>query len=175
MGPFDENGVPMYNPKMFNQAAEICYHPTVVTQYGFARYNRWIELGEESDYKEFKICANWLANNTQKRGQKEFAVWLIPFGVRTPRIPPNWVSAITQGQGLSLLLRLYVLEPSNLLKTTIQNIANSFYFTLREGGVITKMTKERYFLQEAGDICILNGCIAALVGLLEYLEVFSNK
>lgn len=174
MGPFDKEGVPMFKPTMFDRSAPICYHPTVVIQYGFARYNLWLESNDPSDFKEFKICANWLKDNVEKDDKGRFLCWSIPFGVRTPRIKPPWISCITQGQGLSLLLRLNKIEPNPELENVIHGITKSFLILYKDGGILSKMTNGRYFLQETGDICILNGCIAAIVGLLEYLEIFDN-
>lgn len=173
-GPLDASGIPMFDPRLSGINESICYHPTVIIQYGLAKYNRWVQTSLDSDYDDFSLCCEWLIKNVASSPNAKFSAWYIPFDHIKLKIKAPWISALTQAQGLSLLLRYYEQNTDKKLKAILQKIAHAFLFSLEEGGVTSKIG-EFFFLQEAGSIRILNGCLSALIGLYEYLELFEDK
>ena len=51
LGGFDQEGIPLFNPKSLKLEGEPSYHPIVIVQYGLANYNLWIEQGK-NEYKD---------------------------------------------------------------------------------------------------------------------------
>lgn len=171
-GYIDEMGIPVYNAIKFTQKEEYIYHPTVVIQYGLAHFNLWKRDKEDASFHSFRACAGWILNHAKWDTQNRFMLWSIPLEHTDLGHTAGWISALTQGQAISLLLRF--LPYTNQNHETIQIIKNaliSFYIELEAGG-LTSTYPEGKFLQESGNIRILNGCLTAFTGLIEYLEVF---
>lgn len=172
-GPLDENGIPLFDPKHINLPSKLVYHPTVIIQYALAKYNIWLENNDDSSFKDFITNSKWLINNLKEEERGRFLVWYIPFDIRTPYVKAPWISALTQGEGLAVLLRYHQHFPSESTEQIIRNVVEVFKYTVKEGGVLSKY-KDGYFLQEVTEIKILNGCMTALICLLEFLKHFED-
>lgn len=94
---FDEKGIPV------NQLADgsIIYFPTTIAQYGLGAYDVWLMTGKEDAYDTFTRCAQWLFADQDERGG-----WQVFRKLRVNVGCPY--SAMTQGQGASLLYRFGV-------------------------------------------------------------------
>ena len=171
-GFIDDEGIPVYNAVKFTHKENYIYHPTVVIQYGLANFNLWMRNRDDNAFNSFKACAHWIFSNAKWDSQNRFMLWSIPFEHKDLGHKAGWISALTQGQAISLLLR-YLPYSDNIHEVTqiIQNGLKSFYIDLEAGG-LTSSYPEGKFLQESGNIRILNGCLTAFVGLIEYLHVF---
>jgi hypothetical protein len=171
-GYIDELGIPVYDSIKFTGKNEFIYHPTVVIQYGLANFNRWKQNNDETTFKVFVCCAHWILSNAEWDAQNRFMVWRIPLKHADLGHSEGWISALTQGQAISLLLRYlpFSKQKESIVKV-IKSAIRSFYFELDEGGLTTTYSEGK-FLQESGDLRILNGCLTAFAGLVEYLEVF---
>lgn len=173
-GYIDGKGIPVYNALKFTNKVEYIYHPTVVIQYGLACFNLWKKNNEKISFHSFKICAEWLISQAKWDSQERFIIWSIPLEHKDLGHKTGWISALTQGQAISLLLRFLPYTNQNLETIhIIKNALKSFYFELDVGG-LTSTYPEGKFLQESGNIRILNGCLTAFTGLIEYLEVFPD-
>lgn len=174
-GPLDYQGIPMFDTDKVGINQGICYHPTVVIQYGLAKFNIWCIHQQDTDYHDFVKCCEWLIDNISELNKNGALGWKIMFPVSRLLIDGAWISGLTQAQGLSLLLRYYQYKnteeaTSNLIK----KIAQSFTIPVKQGGVLSDMGDDEFFLQEAKTYRILNGCLSALVGLYEYLSLFDD-
>lgn len=171
-GFIDEFGIPVYNSIKFTQKKEYIYHPTVIIQYGLANFNQWKITREVCYLNSFLSCSQWILQNAKWDKNNLFMQWAIPMKQRDLGHDAGWISALTQGQAISLLLRyLPFSNNDNFVINVIKNALNSFYVDLSQGG-ITSTYPEGKFLQEAGNIRILNGCLTAFTGLIEYIEVY---
>lgn len=169
-GVFDSEGIPLFDPKSMGWQGELCYHPTVVVQYGLACWER-----RNHGYgNSFKLCAEWLLNHADIF-KGDGMVWYIPFSIRTPKVEAPWISALTQAQAISLLLRYRNLYPSDELELCIHGAAKSMLIPHENGGLLFENAKGEFFFEEASDIHILNGCLTSLFGLVEYLNVFDDE
>src|ERR1700730_4983810 len=96
---FDAAGVPcQVNPAGF--------HPTAVAQYALAQWNEYLTTAAENHRKAFLTQAHWLIDHECRIGD-DAGGWPISlphpdFHTRGP-----WLSALTQGGALSVLLRAY--------------------------------------------------------------------
>lgn len=171
-GYIDEQGIPVFYAKKFTHKEEFVYHPTVVIQYGLACFNLWKINHDIEALNSFKVCVHWIINNAKWDSNNKFIFWGIPLDHFDLGHKSGWISALTQGQAISLLLR-YLPFSTNYydLISLIQNALKSFYIELEDGG-LTSTYPEGKFLQESGNIRILNGCLTAFTGLIEYIEVF---
>lgn len=173
-GYIDKNGIPVFNALKFTHKEEYIYHPTVVIQYGLANFNLWKKNHNKAFFSSFKACAYWICSEAKWDSKNRFIQWSIPLEHNDLGHNAGWISALTQGQAISLLLRFlpHATQKDEILQL-IKNALKSFYIELEDGG-LTSTYPEGKFLQESGNIRILNGCLTAFTGLIEYLEVFPD-
>ena len=173
LGPVDNSGIPMFDPAKMNLKGDVCYHPVVIIQYGLAHYDLWIS-GQEPALDIFKLCSKWLMEHVAEEPNGRFLCWYFQFPLRTPKIEPPWISGFAQGQGVSLLARYYTLTKDARAKQVCAGLLKSFYYSHQHGGVSSFGKPGVVFIQEVGEIFVLNGYLAALNGIREYLQVFDD-
>ena len=175
-GPLDEKGVPLYRTKKSGLREQYIYHPTVIIQFGLANYDRWRESRKASNRLGFERCVDWLVTNVEQVGD----VWGWPskMHLRTPRANPPWFSGMTQGQGISLLLRAYALSPRDDIKSAMDRVLKSFLITTDHMGVISVWEDDVLFVEEVGvkpELRILNGALYGFYGIKEYQDYFVDE
>ena len=169
-GRLDEHGVPVTDLRRIGitiSKREV-YHPTPIIQYGLANYNKFIDTQEERYLKGFISCADYLRNTILADASIPYRGISIPFAHKALKLKTNWVSGMTQGQALSLLIRASSYESSGTkLDAAITKCFKSLSLPIEEGGVAL-FEEKYYFIEEAGNLKILNGFLYALIGLIEY-------
>jgi heparosan-N-sulfate-glucuronate 5-epimerase len=172
-GAYDSNGIPQldYRGKIGRQ-----YNPIAIAQYGLGNYNLLRRTGSAARRDNFLRVANWLVLHLEQNPQG-LAVWNHNFDWEyrdTLRAP--WYSALAQGQGISVLVRAYLLgnkkdAGNSRYLAAAQRALASFFKPVTEGGVT--------FTDEQGDVWfeeylvsppthILNGFIWAAWGVYDY-------
>jgi hypothetical protein len=172
----DGQGIPLWDPRSFRLAGPPLYHPTVIIQYGLAHHDRAVD-GDSSAEEVFLRCARWVEDHAIGEPRGRFVVWPFPFPLRTPRIAPNWISGMTQGQALSLLTRAFAMTGAARTAEIAHRAARSFCFSVEEGGVVSQSRSGSMFIEEvaaAPKLHILNGALYGLFGLHEYLQSFDD-
>lgn len=163
-GPFDERGIPMldYRGKLGRQ-----YNPIAIAQYGLANWNLWLETKDETRREKAVAIADWLVEKLEPNARGR-AVWMHPFDwdYRTTLKAP-WFSALAQGQGISLLVRV----PGEKYLAAATRAMDVFHHPIKDGGVVHVDEKGRTWLEEYlvdPPTHILNGFLWASWGLYDY-------
>ena len=175
-GPLDEDGLPLWNPKQARLRGGPLYNPIVVIQYGLAHYDLALD-GDSAADAMFLRCARWVEENAAAEPRGRFAIWPYTFPLRTPPVKPPWISGMAQGQALSLLARAYVKTRSAATEAVARHAAQSFCYTLSDGGIVAQSASGALFIEEVAHspaVHILNGCLYGLFGLWEYTRVFED-
>jgi len=167
-GPFDGEGIPMldYKGKVGKQ-----YNPIAIAQYGLGHYNFYKRTGEKKHYSIFLKQADWMERNLE-RNPKGLHVWNHHFDWEYRQyLKAPWYSALSQGQGISLLIRAFVETKEKRYFDAVKNAFESFKKEISQGGV--KYTDENGFIwfEEAlvnPPTHTLNGFIWALWGVNDY-------
>lgn len=173
LGSFDDSGIPLYDPSNMGLEKQLCYHPTVIIQYALACFEK-IELDEEYHHQFLRV-AFWLEQHTEEIGKTGMLGWSIPFGIRTPKIEAPWFSALTQSQGVSVLIRLYELEKRKETLDILKAVVKPLVIDIAHGGMLYRDDYGNSFFEEAGKIHILNGCLSCLYGLQEFLSIEKDE
>jgi hypothetical protein len=162
-GPFDERGVPLldYRGTLGRQ-----YNPIAIAQYGLANWNLWLETKEEGRRLKAVAVADWLVERLEANAHNR-PVWMHHFDwdYRTPLKAP-WYSALAQGQGISLLVRV----PGEKYLSAAKRAVDVFHHPIADGGVIHVDAKGRTWLEEYlvdPPTHILNGFLWASWGLYD--------
>ena len=172
-GMLDEYGVP------FNAAIKkypATYHPTTIAQYGLANWNKYLST-EDQKYKEaFILQARWLIAHMVPHIHNT-SVWPIPFAAPNYYAPTQWLSAMTQGNVISVLTRAYQVTNEHIYLEIASRAARIFEFDIRDGGVSSFMKESDIFFEEVAvypAAHILNGYFFALFGLYDYVNICPN-
>jgi hypothetical protein len=150
------------------------YHPVRIAQYGLHRHARWRDSRSAADRQAFVAQADWLAQNQRVH---QGVAGCYPYDFPNPRFnaAAGWISAMAQGEAISLLLRAFASERDQTYFTAALRAAEPFRFDLANGGVVFRTALGDTFLEEVAALPaahILNGHIYSLWGLLELRGVY---
>ena len=167
-GPFDSKGIPLLD---YQSNIMLQYNPVAISQYGLAHYNRY---KEQSNYKSKTIFLNqalWLTENLE-RNASGVHVWNHWFNWEYKEVlKAPWYSALSQGQGISLLLRAWIETGSHIFKESADKAFESFLVPISKGGVTYHCNDDELWFEEYiidSPTHILNGFIWALWGIYDY-------
>lgn len=169
---FSGDGVPLYK---MSSDREI-FQPTVICQYALGIYETMYENNFKDKYlqEKFFIQADWLLNNilTLKRGSG----WILDFDVPDYNLRSPWISALTQGEAISVLCRAFKLSGKEVYLDTAKDALIPFKYTVLQGGLKSQFKNfpvyEEYPSQEVN--VVLNGFIFSLLGIFDLCLVENN-
>lgn len=169
-GTLDEVGVP-YNAS--TEKYPVTYHPTTIAQYALAHWNSYLATEDEKHRNAFMIQAYWLIQH-EERFDDGRSGWLIPFPVPEYYVSESWLSAMTQGECISVLVRAYRLSGEDAFLQVARRAIRTFELDIRNGGVCSHTGDEDIFFEEVAAYPaahILNGYLFALFGLYDYVAL----
>jgi heparosan-N-sulfate-glucuronate 5-epimerase len=167
-GDHDTRGIPLldYRGQIGKQ-----YNPIAIAQWGLGNYNLFLRTGEQSRREKAWKAADWLSQRLE-RNRHGVWVWNHHFDWEyRDTLKAPWYSGLAQGQGISLLVRVYQQASNPAYLQAAQQAFASFLLPVEDGGVT--------FTDESGDLWfeeyivsppthILNGFIWAAWGVYDY-------
>ena len=112
--PIDMSSFPTLLPNIKDTAAVSCNenssgnHPATIAQYALVHWNQYLTTKEENHCNEFLMRARWLVEHEVRIGQTSGG-WPISLPHSYIHTTGSWLSALTQGCGISVLVRAYQL------------------------------------------------------------------
>lgn len=174
-GPRDDGGIILLD---YRGDIGLQHNPIAIAQYGLARLNLYLNSRREDDLNEAKRHGDWLVSNL-KKNSKGVEIWPHDFSWRyRENLLPGWYSALAQGTGLSLLVRLYKATLDEKYLDTARRAYAALLAPVESGGV--------QFVDDSGDIWleeyvvdppthILNGFLWTLWGVWDYYLLTREK
>lgn len=153
------------------------YTPVTIAQYGLDNLSRYYATEDPEFCSRFLRQAKWLLENLEATS-RGFGVWLHRFEFPIYRLKPAWVSAMAQGQGMSVLLRAYQLTNDQKYLDAASQAFGSFQYDIGEGGVCTHDDEGNLWLEEfptRPPSRVLNGFIFALWGVMDLYRVTGDS
>ena len=143
------------------------YDPITISQYALGRYEEYLH-GEEAAITDFLIQAEWLRDHLEHDGT-------LPIGFAVPSrdLEPGWISAMAQGEAISVFVRAYVETADEEYLAAALSAFEPFTRSVQEGGV-TCRDEAGTWLEEYPQYPpshVLNGEIYAAFGLCDLLRV----
>jgi hypothetical protein len=176
-----EDGIIQINYPQTNYRAPgvgLQYHPTVISAYALSQFNMFVDSGNQEAKALFLKYADWLVDNLADGGS--FAAWNFSFNWESPgyKCKPPWISSMTQGLGISVLVRAWDVTSDRRYIATAGRALSAFEVPIFQGGLL-RADKE-------GDIWyegipspigakILNEVLFALIGLHEMHRSTGNS
>src|SRR5579885_1093364 len=149
------------------------YYATAISQYALANWNAYLSTNDEQYKRAFLIQADWLATNWHQLANDAVG-W--PFLVPWPdyHAEPPWLSALTQGNCISVLARASKHTGNALFLEVSQRAVRTFEHDIRDGGVSVCVGEDGLLFEEIAvypAAHILNGYIYGLFGLYDYVDL----
>jgi hypothetical protein len=149
------------------------YHPTNIAQYALAHWNAYLTTRDEQHRQAFMIQVQWLVEH-ETRLADDMGGWPIPFAHHDYFAQEPWLSAMTQGEGISVLVRAYRLIGDDAFLQLARRAVRTFERDIRDGGVSALVGEDGIFFEEVAvypAAHILNGYLFALFGLYDYVAI----
>lgn len=167
-GPYDEAGIPLLD---YRGAIGRQHNPIAIAQWGLANWNCFLRTGDRERRARVFRAADWLVEHLEPNTHG-VAVWHHHFDweYRTTLRAP-WYSALAQGQGISLLLRVQQETGWPAYGEAARRAFEAFTRQVGEGGVALRNGRgdvwfEEYLVDPPSHI--LNGYLWAAWGVYDY-------
>lgn len=170
-GPFSE-GVPLLD---YKGNIGLRFNPCAIAQYGLGWYLRYIN-GETEAQEHVKRCAKWLSDNLFPHDKKTL-FWQYDFDLSAYNVKAPWASALAQGQGISLLLRYYLMTKDEQYLEKSRLALNGMLLPIEQGGLLYRDGHQIYFEEVVSDrlTAILDGMIFSIFGVFDYYFVTKDS
>lgn len=159
--PKDMKGIPM---RVYLSVGPQ-YNPTRVAAYALAHFNRYLRTKAQKNKQHFLQAADWFL-------QSPDGIWA--YNYPWMGLSPPWISAMAQGEGLSVLIRAWVLTREAQFLNHARKAVVPFMVPVSEGGVRSTLPDGSWFLEEyptSPPDHVLNGFLYALIGLIDLHRV----
>jgi heparosan-N-sulfate-glucuronate 5-epimerase len=140
--------------------------PVGICQWGLGSYERYL-AGDGSRWLDAAVAAGDHLLAHQQRGGPLDGGWVHDFAYpHTYKLPPPWLSGITQGQAASLLVRLHLSTKDDRYAVGARKAVRSLSLPTVEGGLLAPLGGGMFPEEFPTDppSLVLNGGLYALLG-----------
>jgi heparosan-N-sulfate-glucuronate 5-epimerase len=167
------NGIPQL---FYDSDKKYHYNPVTIEQYALGLYNRY--LSGEDTINKFLVTADWLLKYMDTKGA-------LRCNYPYKGYSAGWVSAMSQGEALSVFVRAYSLTNDDNYKTACTKVFN--YLIDKKNGLVTGISeidskfRNNVFFQEypitknSLHKYTLNGFIYTLIGVYDWSTIADTK
>lgn len=166
LGKFDENGIPYLVEKNREY-----YNPVYVIQYALLLHDLILLEKDGGDKVRLKACLEWLLDKAEPF---EEALVLRNELNEQYKLSKGWISAMYQGQAISIFLRGYQMFGEQTYLDAADKFFRFFRFDYSEGGVMRTDDSGYIWLEEYPTdppSYVLNGFIYSVFGVLDHYRV----
>lgn len=169
-GIFDAELIPLVQ-----MGEEHRYLPVTIAQYALGNYDRYMAQGGPDYLTVLLRCADWLSENL--RENRNVWGWLNDFDKDSYALSKPWLSALGQGQALSVLARAYLETGEEKYRQTATRALEAFFVPVTQGGLVAKYEGDDFYEEYPSAIpsLVLNGFIFALWGLYDWYLASSDQ
>jgi hypothetical protein len=174
-GEIDINNIPKI--KRRDKLGEYMYHPTNISQFALGNYQYYYDDVNRNikNYRYFEASARWLVNNLNENEGKYY--WYFNYDVPTIGLISPWYSGMTQGLGISILVRYYeLIKDDEILKMALDAF-KVLNLNISDGGACF-IDGDDYWIEEYPSslkhIHVLNGFIYGVYGLMDLYNISKN-
>ena len=171
---FDKNGIPLVN-----YSWGTFYVPTTAFHWGLVSYSMWVESGNLSNLDDARKIADWAVENQEVTGAWNWNFSHNFSGGILGTMNAGWPSAMTQGLGMSFLVRMYSATNDTRYLNAALNAIQPLQKSVEEGGVMRvyndKWTWYELYPTPDNGSYVLNGFIYSLIGLYDNWQILGSN
>ncbi|NOY59043.1 MAG: hypothetical protein GXO75_08940 [Calditrichaeota bacterium] len=171
---FDAEGIPRVD---YGSKLGLQYNAITTAQYGLFQLKEWEKEKQTDRLNSAFSCGEWLMQNIRE-WRPSIKAWVYDFGLVFYGHSGAWISAMAQGEAISLLIRLYQLQPRQEFLNTAKEAFAAFLYNVEDGGVCSYLKNGDVVFEEyatSAEVHVLNGHIFALFGVHDYAAFFGDK
>lgn len=164
-GEIDERGLPVN----IKDSGEKIYFPTTIIQYGLGNYDLYLLTRKEVYLKQFWKAVEWVVKE-----QDDMGGWDVFNRLGSKKFYKY--SAMTQGEGASLLIRAFKETCDRSFLNSAKKAIDLMLLPVESGGT-SRYIGKKIFLEEAimsEPTLILNGWIFSIFGLYDISKLISE-
>lgn len=161
---------------LYKNQGQYVYNAIQIIQQGLEEYGYYITTQEQGHKDKLDRVILWLLENQDS----ETGAWLLKFEFQHPRIESKienpWISALSQGQGISLMCRMYSLTGDDKFLKSAILAYKVMENDVKEGGVRLGI-QGGYWLEEyptEPSSFTLNGFLYSIYGVYD-LYMITNE
>jgi heparosan-N-sulfate-glucuronate 5-epimerase len=167
-GSFDSDGIPLLD---YHGKIGLQYNPIAISQWGLGNFNLFLRSKNAEFLRKALTAADWLVQHLEPNSFG-VPVWNHDFEweYRTPLKAP-WHSGLAQGQGISLLVRVWQETGKAEYLLAASSAFISFTKSTKEGGITFRDRDGNIWFEEyivSPPTHILNGFIWAAWAVYDY-------
>jgi len=162
----------------FRYGGRLVKHPTHIAMYGLQQYSIWIRTGDRAARAGAIRHAQWLVRNQDRTT----GAWKYPFPFRVGGtdilLPKGWISAMAQGQAISLLTRVHRLLPNDpRYLVAARKALKPLRVHVKDGGTLAVFRGNAFFEEypTAPGTFTLNGFQFTLIGLADLASLGDDR
>ncbi len=171
-GRFSRGGIPLYQ---VSPGIEI-FHPTTICQYALGVFDFLLDgnYTNEELIQRYFAQVNWLVEHKKKLTHGYG--WYLNLDIPEYKLKAPWISAMTQGEAISILCRAYLLSKDISYLDCAESALGPFKYHVGEGGLLNFFKGVRIFEEYPSQKpnVVLNGYIFAVFGLYDLFLTNSN-
>jgi glycosyltransferase involved in cell wall biosynthesis len=148
----------------------------MIALYALSHWNAYLETGAYQHKASFLIQANWFVRHECRLGE-DMSGWPLSCPRLDHHTSQLWLSALTQGQIISVLVRAYRLTGDEEYLNVARRAVKTFERDILDNGVSTPVGDDGVFFEEIAVYPashILNGFMLALFGLYDFVALTGN-
>ncbi|MGC5324925.1 D-glucuronyl C5-epimerase family protein [Brevibacillus sp. SYSU BS000544] len=171
---YPETGLPVYQVR-----DKVYSHPVKVAIFGLTAFEKYITNKRQEDYDRIIRSANYFVDEIVVL-PSGVGVWYYSFDFLDGEtlIKAPWVSGMAQGQGISVLVRAYLLTNEKKYLETAEKALKAFYVKDQGTQNLFYDNNQDFWIEEypqENTTHVLNGYIYALFGIWDYYRVTQDK
>lgn len=184
-GPLDKEGMPMVD---FDKNLAVYrfflkkdfgthYLPALPIQYGLAHFDNFLDTKDKKSKEVFLRATQWCKKNAEVLSNGA-AVLRCSFEFPAYNLKPGWISAMTQGLAVSLLIRAFDHTQDVLFKDLAKRFFLALDIDVKSGGCKVIDSNGNIWLEEYPSnpsSFVLNGYIFTLFGVYDYYKLTGSK
>jgi len=172
--PMDKHGIPMVPGA---GGAEAVYNPITIAQFGLAQMQLFSYSRSTVSLEKALRCGRWLVENARPRCGG--LAWVYDYSLEFYGPQAPWVSAMAQGEAISLLLRCGLVDSSPRWNEVARQAFRLFLVETEGGGVRSTFPDGGVVFEEYPGTDepshVLNGHLFALFGVYELAIAVSDE
>jgi heparosan-N-sulfate-glucuronate 5-epimerase len=145
------------------------YRPARIGSYALSCWNAYRQSGEERFRNVFLTCAEWFMKCENGR---------FPYDFESGGLKAPWISGLSQGQGISVLVRAYLLTHDDRFMMQSRKALQPMIENIEKGGLSSRLGDGSFFIEEyplTKPRHVLNGFLSALFGILDLHRVDTTQ
>ena len=170
---YNDRGLPLVE---YGGKIGLRYNAITVSQFGLYLLQQYAETGGTPLKDRAMVCADWLVEQARP-WKRDILAWVYDFDLPFYQLRAPWISAMAQGEAISLLLRAFEISGNKKYIACSREAFRAFRHPVAEGGVCDRLHNDLVFEEYPTDppSHVLNGFIFALLGVYDYALFFGEN